>query len=68
MFLKRGKTQIRYQEEIITQRAVRHWHRLPRKAVGVLGGVQGQVGCGPGQPNLEGGNLAHGRRLKLGGL
>jgi len=36
-------------------RVVRYWNRLPRAAVDALsipGGVQGQVGWGPGQPGL----------------
>ena len=27
----------------------------------IPGGIQGLVGCGPGQPDLMGGNPAHGR-------
>jgi len=36
------------------------WITLP-------GGIQGQVGWGPGQPDLVCGNPAHGRGLKLDG-
>ncbi|MEQ5253619.1 hypothetical protein, partial [Escherichia coli] len=34
----------------------------------VPGGAQGQVGWGPGQPELVGGSPAHGRGEQLGGL
>jgi len=34
----------------------------------VLGGVQGQVGWDPEQPDLVAGNPAHSRRLELDGL
>jgi len=34
----------------------------------IPGGVQGQVGWGPGQPELVGGNSSHSRGLELGGL
>lgn len=34
----------------------------------ILAGTQGQVGWSPGQPDLIGGSLAHGRGLELGDL
>jgi len=34
----------------------------------ISGGAQGQVGWGPGQPELVGGNPAHAERLELDGL
>mgnify|MGYP001864531359 CR=1 FL=1 len=34
----------------------------------ILGGIQGQVGWGPGQPELLGGSTANGRGLDLGDL
>lgn len=42
---------------------VRPCHRLPREVVDapIPGGVHSQIRWGPGQPNLLGGNLAHGR-------
>jgi len=33
-----------------------------------LGGVQGQLGWGSGQPDVVGGNPTHGSRLELDGL
>ena len=41
---------------------MRRWHSCPEKLwCPFPGGAQGQVGCGPGQPELEGGSPAHGR-------
>jgi len=35
------------------QRVVRHWHSCPEKLwCPISGGAQGQVGWGPGQPEL----------------
>jgi len=42
--------------------AVRRWHSCPEKLwCPIPGGAQGQVGWGPGQPELVGGSPAHGR-------
>jgi len=40
---------------------------LPKEAVDApsLGGIQGQAGCGSGQPGLLVGDPAHSRGLKL---
>jgi len=42
---------------------VSHWYRWPKGSCGchIHGGVQGQVGWGPGQPDLMVGNPAHSR-------
>ena len=48
------------------ERVLRCWHRLPRESVNVPGGVQGQVGYGPGQPDLVVGNPAQGRGVGTG--
>jgi len=41
---------------------VRPWHRCPEKMrCPIPGGTQGQVGWGPGQPELVGSSPAHGR-------
>ena len=36
---------------------MRCWNGLPREVVDVPGGVQGQVGWGPGQPDLVNGEV-----------
>ena len=48
---------------VFTQRMVTHWNRLPKEVVDAPppGGIQGQVGCGSGQPGLVVGNPAHSR-------
>ena len=52
-----GGFRLDVRKKLFTQRLRRHWHRLLREAGGpILGGLQGQVGCGP---NLVGGNPAH---------
>ena len=52
-----------------SERCVRHWHELPRETAGAPSlEAQGQVGWGPGQPELVGGSPAHGRGLGLSGL
>jgi len=45
-----------------------HWNRLPKEAVdapSIPGGIQGQAGCGSGQPGLLIGDPAHSRGLEL---
>jgi len=44
-----------------------HWNRLPKEVVDTssLGGIQGQAGCGSGQPGLVVGDPAHSRGWKL---
>lgn len=43
-----------------TQRVVRHWNKLFREAV-YAPSLEGQIGWGPGLPDLVAGNPAHGR-------
>jgi len=48
--------------QFFAQGAVRHWHSCPGKLwCPIPGGAQGQVGWGPGQPELVGGSPTHGR-------
>jgi len=44
------------------------WNRLPKDVVGcpIPAGIQGQAGCGSGQPGLVVGDPAHSRGLDLG--
>ena len=48
--LKEGRFRLDVREKFFTMRVVRCWNRLLRCPI--PGGVQGQVGWGPGQPGL----------------
>jgi len=68
--LEEGRFRLDARNKLFTQRAVRPWHSCPEKLwCPIPGGAQGQVGWGPGQPELVSGSPAHGRGLALvGGL
>ena len=52
--------------KLFTQRAVRHWHRLPSEdGCPISGVIQGRAGWGLGQPDPMGGNPALSRVLEL---
>ena len=59
--LKEGRFGLAVMKKFFTQRVVRCWHSCPEKLwCPIPGGAQGQVGWGPGQPELVGGSPVHG--------
>ena len=64
--VKEGRFGLDVRTKFITQRVVRPWHSCPWSCgCPIPGGAQGRVGWGPGQPELVGGQPAHGRGLGL---
>ena len=50
------------ERNFFTVRVMESWNRLPREAeCRTPGSIQGQAGCGSGQPSLVVGDPAHGR-------
>ena len=64
MVLKRDReVQVRYQEEVFHTEGRDTLEQAP-KEVAVPGGIQGQAGCGSGQPGLVVGDPAHSREVE----
>jgi len=54
---RRSRFRLDVREMFSIMRFVRHWHCCPESyGYPIPAGAQGQVGCGPGQPELVGGN------------
>ena len=64
--LKEGRCRLDVRKKLFTRKVVRPWHSCPESCgCPISGGIQGQVGWGPGQPELLGGSPANSRGLAL---
>ena len=64
---RQGRFPFDIRRKFFTQRVLKHWNRLPKEVVDAPSldtRVQGQAGCGSGQPGLVVGDPAHGRGVE----
>ena len=65
MKLKERRVKLDISKKVVTQRGLEALAQAAQSGCGspISGGIQGQAGRDPGQPDLEVGNPAHGRRV-----
>ena len=61
--LRQRRFRLDIRRRLFTQCVVTHWNRLPKGAVDA---IEGQAGCGSGQPALVVGDPAHSRGVQTG--
>jgi len=62
--LRKGRIRFNIRSKFCTQKFVMHWSRLPKEVVDAPS-LEGQAGCGSGQPGLVADNPAHSRGVEI---